>query len=37
VFEVRLVLPENLNEQSKALMREFARLHSGDVRKDLQA
>jgi molecular chaperone DnaJ len=37
VFEVRLVLPDNLNERSKALMREFARLHSGDVRRDLQS
>lgn len=37
VFEVKLVLPERLNERSKALMREFGRLNDGDVRRDLQA
>ncbi len=33
--EVRVTLPAMLDERSKELMREFARLHQGDVRQDL--
>lgn len=33
--EVRLVLPEVLDERSKELMREFGRLNAGDVRRGL--
>jgi DnaJ-class molecular chaperone len=35
VVEVRIVLPEFVDERSKELMREFGRLNSGDVRRDL--
>ena len=37
VVEVRLVLPRIVDERSKELMREFGRLNSEDVRKDLGA
>ncbi|MDQ3418546.1 MAG: J domain-containing protein [Acidobacteriota bacterium] len=33
--EVRVTLPAMLDERSKELMREFARLHQGDVRQEL--
>jgi molecular chaperone DnaJ len=33
VVEVRLVLPKLLDERSKELLREFGRIHSGDVRR----
>jgi molecular chaperone DnaJ len=36
ILEVRLVLPAAVDERSKALMREFARLNGEDVRRDLQ-
>ncbi len=36
VFEVVLVLPEALNDRSRDLMRAFARLDEGDVRKNLK-
>jgi molecular chaperone DnaJ len=36
VVEVRLVLPRMVSERSKELMREFGRLNSEDVRRDLQ-
>jgi molecular chaperone DnaJ len=35
VVEVRLVLPRLLDERSKELLREFGRINSEDVRKDL--
>jgi len=35
VVEVRLVLPRLIDERSKELMREFGRINSEDVRKDL--
>src|SRR5262245_25517699 len=35
IFEVKLVLPELLDERSKELMREFGRIHGDDVRADL--
>lgn len=35
VVEVRIVLPASVDEQSKALIREFGRLNSEDVRRDL--
>jgi len=35
VVEVRLVLPRVLDERSKELLREFGRLNSEDVRKEL--
>jgi molecular chaperone DnaJ len=35
VVEVRLVLPRLLDERSKELLREFGRINSADVRKDL--
>jgi molecular chaperone DnaJ len=34
-IEIRVMLPAMLDERSKELMREFARLHQGDVRQDL--
>ena len=34
-IEVRVTLPAMLDERSKELMREFARLHQEDVRQDL--
>jgi molecular chaperone DnaJ len=34
VAEIRLVLPEVLDERSKELMREFGRLYADDVRRD---
>jgi len=37
VVEVRLVLPAMLDERSKELVREFARINGDDVRKDLIA
>jgi len=37
VVEVRLVLPKLLDERSKELLREFGRINSDDVRKDLAA
>ncbi len=36
IVEVRLVLPAAVDERSCELMREFGRLNSEDVRKDLQ-
>jgi molecular chaperone DnaJ len=36
VVEVKLVLPGTVDERSRELMREFGRLNSEDVRKDLQ-
>ena len=36
VVEVKLVLPQSVDERSKELMREFGRLNSADVRRDLQ-
>jgi molecular chaperone DnaJ len=36
VVEVKLVLPASVDERSKDLMREFGRLNSEDVRRDLQ-
>jgi molecular chaperone DnaJ len=33
--EVRLALPESLDERSKELLREFARMNTGDVRRGL--
>ncbi len=36
IVEVRLVLPAAVDERSRDLMREFGRLNSEDVRKDLQ-
>jgi molecular chaperone DnaJ len=36
VVEVKLVLPDSVDERSKDLMREFGRLNSEDVRRDLQ-
>lgn len=35
VVEVRLVLPKLLDERSKELLREFGRIHAGDVRESL--
>jgi molecular chaperone DnaJ len=35
IVEVRLVLPANVDERSRELMREFGRLNSQDVRKEL--
>lgn len=35
VIEVRLVLPKLLDERSKEILREFGRINSEDVRKDL--
>jgi molecular chaperone DnaJ len=35
IVEVKLVLPELVDERSKELMREFGRLNSDDVRRDL--
>jgi molecular chaperone DnaJ len=35
VVEVRLVLPKLLDERSKELLREFGRINSDDVRRDL--
>ena len=35
VVEVRLVLPKLLDERSKELLREFGKINSEDVRKDL--
>ena len=35
VVEIRLVLPEVVDERSRELMREFGRLNQHDVRKDL--
>ena len=35
VVEVRLALPKLLDERSKELLREFGRINSGDVRKEL--
>ena len=34
--EVRLVLPESLDERSRELLREFGRLNAGDVRRGLR-
>jgi molecular chaperone DnaJ len=36
LVEVTLVLPAVVDERSRDLMREFGRLNSGDVRRDLQ-
>jgi molecular chaperone DnaJ len=36
IVEVKLVLPQSVDERSKDLMREFGRLNSEDVRRDLQ-
>ena len=35
LVEVRVTLPPILDERSKELMREFARLHQEDVRQEL--
>lgn len=35
VIEVKLVLPKLLDERSKELLREFGRIHAGDVRESL--
>jgi DnaJ-class molecular chaperone len=35
IVEVMLVLPPVVDERSKELMREFGRLNSGDVRRNL--
>ena len=35
IVEVTLVLPQVVDERSKELMREFGRLNSGDVRRNL--
>ncbi|MGE3955355.1 MAG: DnaJ C-terminal domain-containing protein [Vicinamibacterales bacterium] len=35
VIEVRMVLPPVLDERSKELLREFGRINSGDVRREL--
>jgi molecular chaperone DnaJ len=35
VFDVKLVLPKALDERSRELMREFARIHDDDVRSEL--
>jgi DnaJ-class molecular chaperone len=37
VVEIRLVLPPVVDERSKALLREFGRIHPENVRKDLGA
>ena len=37
VVEVKLVLPQMIDERSKDLMREFGKLNSEDVRRDLHA
>ena len=37
IVEARVVLPVVVDERSKELIREFGRLNSGDVRKDLLA
>lgn len=36
IVEVRLVLPELVDDRSRELMREFGRLNGDDVRRDLQ-
>jgi molecular chaperone DnaJ len=36
ILEVRLVLPVSVDDRSRELMREFARLNGDDVRRDLQ-
>jgi molecular chaperone DnaJ len=36
VVEVKLVLPKILDERSKELLREFGKIHSGDVRGELK-
>lgn len=36
IVEVQVVLPRTVDERSKDLMREFGRLNSQDVRRDLQ-
>lgn len=36
IIDVRLVLPAVTDDRSKALIREFGRLHGEDVRRDLQ-
>lgn len=36
IVEVRLVLPDAVDERSRELMREFGRLNDGDVRRDLR-
>jgi molecular chaperone DnaJ len=36
LVEVRIVLPQSVDERSKDLMREFGRLNNQDVRRDLQ-
>jgi molecular chaperone DnaJ len=35
VIEVRVVLPKVLDERSKELLREFGRLNTEDVRRDM--
>jgi molecular chaperone DnaJ len=35
LVEVRIVVPRIADERSKEILREFARLNSGDVRKDI--
>jgi molecular chaperone DnaJ len=37
LVEVRLVLPPGSDERTRELMREFGRIHSEDVRRDLRA
>jgi molecular chaperone DnaJ len=35
LYEIRLVLPEALDDRARELMREFGQLHGEDVRRDL--
>jgi hypothetical protein len=35
IVEVRLVLPQLLDERSKELLREFGRINPDDVRREL--
>ena len=35
IVEFTVVLPSNVDERSKELLREFGRIHNSDVRKDL--
>ncbi len=33
--EIRIVLPDVIDERTKELLREFGRINNADVRKDL--
>jgi len=35
LVEVRVVVPRIADERSKEILREFARLNPGDIRKDI--